>query len=105
MAQSRNLRKINPDKNTGGFFEDDIKNNPKPLFSPLDYLPCANVEVDQLQTCENRGKSRCSACKLVSYCSQECQKKHWKIHKHGMQSTIIQEPLAATHPKQTVGLR
>jgi hypothetical protein len=26
--------------------------------------------------------SRCGACKCVSYCSVECQKKTWKYHKH-----------------------
>lgn len=26
---------------------------------------------------------RCSRCKAVFYCSQECQKKHWKKHKAG----------------------
>jgi hypothetical protein len=24
---------------------------------------------------------RCSKCKLVWYCSPECQKKNWRIHK------------------------
>lgn len=24
----------------------------------------------------------CSACRKVTYCSQECQRKHWKWHKH-----------------------
>ncbi|KAH8834479.1 hypothetical protein DL96DRAFT_1676586, partial [Flagelloscypha sp. PMI_526] len=24
----------------------------------------------------------CSKCLLVQYCSHECQKRHWKIHRH-----------------------
>ncbi|KAF9224203.1 hypothetical protein BS17DRAFT_780637 [Gyrodon lividus] len=108
MAQSANLRKIDSDNNVDSFFKakidadgrlssgvsfqsltDDIKKNKlKPLFPPLDCLPCANVQADQYVTCKNRGKSSCSACKLVSYCSQECQKKHWKIHKRDCKAQI-----------------
>jgi hypothetical protein len=29
---------------------------------------------------ENAG-SQCGACKIVSYCSKECQKEHWSTHK------------------------
>ncbi|KAJ1424047.1 hypothetical protein B484DRAFT_451680 [Ochromonadaceae sp. CCMP2298] len=36
---------------------------------------CANPE------CEEEGKSKCSGCTSVSYCSQACQKKHWASHK------------------------
>ena len=26
--------------------------------------------------------SRCSSCALVAYCSRDCQKQHWALHKH-----------------------
>ena len=37
------------------------------------YLKCEN--------CEVKGKMRCGKCKTARYCSQNCQKTHWKVHK------------------------
>ncbi|KAJ7088280.1 hypothetical protein C8R44DRAFT_819377 [Mycena epipterygia] len=31
--------------------------------------------------CGKPAANRCSACKTVSYCSQECQRRNWKTHK------------------------
>lgn len=31
--------------------------------------------------CDQPGKSQCSACGEVTYCSKECQKQHWPTHK------------------------
>ena len=36
---------------------------------------CANP------TCQEVGKSKCSACLFVSYCGSSCQKVHWTEHK------------------------
>ncbi|EPQ57739.1 hypothetical protein GLOTRDRAFT_37501 [Gloeophyllum trabeum ATCC 11539] len=46
-----------------------------------DRLPCANVDVENRSHCPGEGTMACSRCKLVSYCSKECQRGHWKIHK------------------------
>jgi hypothetical protein len=48
----------------------DILLNEKPKFSPLENLPCANVEVQKYKMCPNPGTLACGACKLVSYCSK-----------------------------------
>jgi hypothetical protein len=36
---------------------------------------CANIK------CINKGNKRCSKCKMVYYCSKECQINNWSIHK------------------------
>ncbi|KAL7414597.1 hypothetical protein BDY24DRAFT_440559 [Mrakia frigida] len=45
-----------------------------------------SIPVSNLLLCEYCSRSlakisRCARCKLVSYCSQACQKKDWKVHK------------------------
>lgn len=32
--------------------------------------------------CDNPGKNRCKGCKVVRYCSKECQEKDWKAGEH-----------------------
>lgn len=48
-------------------------------------LPSLAKEIcilDHLSVCKRTGKIlKCSICKSVTYCSKECQKVHWKIHK------------------------
>ncbi|KAA1477215.1 hypothetical protein DENSPDRAFT_844415 [Dentipellis sp. KUC8613] len=50
---------------------------------PLDRLPCANVP-----ECTRNGTYTCVNCKLVSYCSKECQVKHWKTHKRDCKDPV-----------------
>ena len=50
---------------------------------PLVKLPCANVDPNEHRACDSDGTKACSGCRLVSYCSQGCQKQHWKRHKEG----------------------
>lgn len=33
------------------------------------------------ENCENLSYSCCGKCKIVNYCSSQCQKKNWSIHK------------------------
>lgn len=89
--QNKNLRAIPPDPMTSAKWsssfasmsvvnEDDFRasftanmvQNAQPGFSPLERLPCANIEVEKYKTCPNPGARACSACKLVSYCSKVC---------------------------------
>ena len=44
----------------------------KPKFAPLDYLPCANAQIENnnFSMCNDPGTSFCGKCKLVAYCSK-----------------------------------
>src|SRR6266704_595352 len=81
--RNKNLHALPPDPTTGAdlnimdkgdFLESLIaaSQNAKPRFPPLERLPCANVKADKYKTCPNPGTLACSACKLVSYCSEVC---------------------------------
>ncbi|KAF5534428.1 hypothetical protein FPHYL_13431 [Fusarium phyllophilum] len=50
-------------------------------------LPCANCSTDGI-SCKNTGKSSCANCRLVVYCSSECQIAHWPIHKIDCKSAL-----------------
>lgn len=54
------------------------------------------MEVDfqtslQCGYCQKYSKDikKCSRCKLVLYCNQECQKKHWNLHKENCKNLQI----------------
>ncbi|KDR80410.1 hypothetical protein GALMADRAFT_242832 [Galerina marginata CBS 339.88] len=55
---------------------------------PLERLPCANVDPVKNWRCQEDGKSSCGECKLVSYCSKECQRAHWKSHRQDCKDPI-----------------
>ncbi|KAH7921469.1 hypothetical protein BV22DRAFT_1038637 [Leucogyrophana mollusca] len=39
------------------------------------------ADVKVCYICRKSAKSKCSKCKMVTYCSQACQRSHWKTHK------------------------
>lgn len=41
----------------------------------------SDIHVCDKPNCNNEGTKRCSACLKELYCSGDCQKSHWKIHK------------------------
>lgn len=55
-----------------------------------DMLKQKPVSLDSCAHCCLRSKTlmRCGRCKLVLYCGKECQKAHWKTHKHDCKSVL-----------------
>ncbi|XXG94485.1 hypothetical protein Hte_000742 [Hypoxylon texense] len=49
------------------------------INSNLDFI-CANWSQDKPK-CTRTGKLACKECKLVLYCSSDCQRAHWKTHR------------------------
>jgi len=35
------------------------------------------------------GSKKCGRCRTASYCSVECQKQHWKVHKNNCKDSNI----------------
>ncbi|KAJ7582114.1 hypothetical protein C8J56DRAFT_1168157 [Mycena floridula] len=54
----------------------------------LGRLGCANHEVGTRRFCGKDSTKHCSACKLVGYCSKECQQEHWRLHKKDCKGSL-----------------
>lgn len=52
------------------------------LHEATPLAPCANPACSKVEIKIKEFKN-CSACRTVGYCSVDCQKKHWKVHKRG----------------------
>ena len=73
------------------------------LYNPeMDAAPapksCAECGLVSEDSC-----SKCAGCKSVSYCSQDCQRKHWSIHKPDClraQGKKVSEKVAAKAQKE-----
>lgn len=53
--------------------------------------------------CNKKGSGNCSRCKSVNYCSKECQKEHWKVHKSNckeFKTTYIEVPIQHKEQKK-----
>ena len=56
--------------------------------APLAALSCANIDVATQHVCSSEAKHTCSNCRLVVYCSPQCQRQHWTTHRIDCQSTL-----------------
>ena len=52
-----------------------IRNHTASPFAPCANLACTNVETSVKQY------SRCANCKSIAYCSRECQREDWQVHR------------------------
>ena len=50
------------------------------------YAPCGNANCANIET-KVKEFNKCSRCKMIAYCSSECQRKGWKIHKESCHAT------------------
>ena len=52
--------------------------------------------------CKNSGHHACPRCGVTRYCSDECEWKHWKVHKHGcVGASPANHNTAVTHDQVT----
>ncbi|PHH78624.1 hypothetical protein CDD83_3951 [Cordyceps sp. RAO-2017] len=49
-------------------------------MAPALDFPCANWSADN-KACKGIGGFSCGSCRLVNYCSPDCQRAHWACHK------------------------
>lgn len=78
---------VNPTSDTFRYFVDlAFGNQPEPIAPRILSKKRKKSEPTGSTMCAQCNKpdsiNRCSGCRLVYYCSDACQKLHWKVHKH-----------------------
>ena len=66
---------------TGSHRASVIEKNRATPFAPCGNPSCTNIEIKVKEF------SKCSKCKMIAYCSSECQRKGWKSHKGNCHAT------------------
>ncbi|CAG8808626.1 7169_t:CDS:1, partial [Dentiscutata erythropus] len=66
----------------------------------LEQVMCANINVTTRFTCKNVGDKLCTNCRVIFYCSKECQKMHWKFHKTECKSDIASKDWQPNYIKE-----
>jgi hypothetical protein len=54
---------------------------PPPILANDVLRKCGNPSCAKASNLKNGSLARCSACRVIAYCSGECQRGHWKLHK------------------------
>merc|ERR1712226_1750439 len=71
----RCLKELEGHQLTDNDSEVDDAKKPKHCFGPA--TTCQNCESRQETPREESSFKRCTACYVVAYCSEKCQKEHW----------------------------
>ncbi|RIB13965.1 hypothetical protein C2G38_2018828 [Gigaspora rosea] len=61
---------------------------------------CANINATNNFVCKNIGDKLCKNCRVIFYCSRECQKMHWKFHKIECKSEIASKDWQPDYVKE-----
>ena len=93
------------DEDTGPYIPSAPPRRPIKNESPTEEEIDAYMEACRLAKpyCENCGKTdvplfACSGCKQVKYCSKECQKEHWRIHKPDCKPSVTESYKVCSFP-------
>ncbi|KAL2075267.1 hypothetical protein VTL71DRAFT_210 [Oculimacula yallundae] len=57
----------------------------------LDGIIDTEAHCQSHEACEKKASNTCTQCYLVQYCSKECQKSHWAIHKLDCKSALMKQ--------------
>lgn len=57
------------------------QNNQPPAPRPNSLRPDIVQQICSSSPCDQVGSKKCGRCQTIYYCSPECQKKHWPVHK------------------------
>ncbi|XP_006455358.1 hypothetical protein AGABI2DRAFT_226828 [Agaricus bisporus var. bisporus H97] len=70
------------------YLVDYARRKDAPIYA-LKQLLCAKVNVEKSEDCKKPGTFICTKCRLVSYCSKECQTVHWPTHKQDCKDRLL----------------